>query len=161
MKVFIFAVITVAAMSVSAVAQSKGIQGVWSLTEITTTGPNGKTRQMTQPSMYVFTKKHYSIIYVNSDSPRAELDDLSKASVEDVRSVFVESFIANAGTYEYKEGKITMHPTVAKAPGFMKPEVWVAYVVKSDSSGNTTLISDSSNNGQAANPTTLKLKRLE
>jgi hypothetical protein len=71
--------------------------------------------------MYLFTKKHYSIIYVSSDAPRAILPDLSKATADELRSVFGNSFVANAGEYEImKGGKITFSPKVAKSPLYMK-----------------------------------------
>jgi hypothetical protein len=144
--------------SVSAAGQK--IQGVWSLSEITTTGPNGSTKQVSQPSMYMFTKMHYSVIYVSSAEPRPQIADISKATADELRDVFVNSFVANAGTYEVKSGKLTMRPTVAKNPGFMQPSTFTTLSIKTD--GNTmTLVSEGTNNGPSANPTTFKLKRVE
>ncbi len=148
------------ALVLSAAAFGQKVEGVWALTEITTTGPNGSTQKMSQPSMYLFTKKHYSIIYVSSDSPRSATADSSKMTAEELRSVFVDSFIANAGTYELKAGKLTVHPMVAKSPGYMQPGVYTTQSVKIDSN-MMTLVSDSSNTGPSANPTTYKLKRIE
>lgn len=160
MRMTIIALFVVLVLSVSSFAQSRSIEGVWSITEITTTGTAGSTKQVSQPSMYLFTKKHYSIIYVSGDAPRPEMDDLSKATAEELRKVFVESFIANAGTYEMKAGKITLRPMVAKSPGFMKAGTFTTSSVKID--GNSmTLVSESSNNGPSANPSTVKLKRVE
>ena len=148
------------ALVLSASAFGQKVEGVWALTEITTTGPNGSTEQMSQPSMYLFTKKHYSIIYVASDTPRNSTTDSSKMSAEELRSVFVDSFIANAGTYELKAGKLTVHPMVAKSPSYMQPSVFSTSSVKIV--GNMmTLVSDSSNTGPSTNPTTYKLKRVE
>src|SRR5437868_6419624 len=107
MRMFALALLAAAVLSVSAKAQK--IEGVWSITEVTTTGANGRTEKATQPSMYLFTKKHYSIIYVASDSPR-DMTDSSKMTADQLRKVFVDSFIANAGTYELKAGKLTFHP---------------------------------------------------
>ena len=90
---------------------------------------------MTQPSIYLFTKKHYSITYVSSDAPRPAMDDLSKATAAELRSVFVDSFIANAGTYEMKDGKLTTRPTVAKSPGFMQDGNFVTMSVKINGKG--------------------------
>ena len=144
--------------SVSAAGQK--IQGVWSLTEITTTVPNGSTKQISQPSMYMFTKMHYSVIYVSSAAPRPQIADISKATADELREVFASSFVANAGTYEVKGGKLTMRPTVAKNPGFMQPGTFSTLSIKTD--GNTmTLVSEGTNAGPATNPTTFKLKRVE
>lgn len=161
MKMSISAFLIVIVFGVSALAQSRsGIEGVWALTEVTSTGPNGKTQQMSQPSMYLFTRKHYSIIYISSEGPRAVPDDISKLSSEELRNIFVDSFIANAGTYEMKNGKVTLRPMVAKSPGYMQPGIFVTSSFKI--SGNMmTLVTESTNGGPAANPTTYKLKRIE
>ena len=160
MRAWILILFVILALAASATAQSKKIEGVWRLNEITTTGTNGSTKQITQPSLYLFTKKHYSIIYVSSDSPRPVIEDLSTASSADLRNIFVTSFIANAGTYEMKDGKLTMRPVVAKSPTFMQAGNFLTMSVKIG--GNMlTLTSDSSNNGPAANPSTFKLTRIE
>lgn len=162
MRLFLLAAL-IAILSFSSFAQSKsGIEGVWQLTEMSGSGPDGKTEseKATQPSMYMFTKKHYSIIYVAADKPRMAMDDYSKASKEELLATFVQQFIANAGTYEVKSGKLTTHPIVAKSPGYMKEGTWSAYAMKVD--GNTlTLTSDSSNSGPSKNPITYKLTRVE
>ncbi|MGB7210608.1 MAG: hypothetical protein WBD27_18275 [Pyrinomonadaceae bacterium] len=158
MRMSMIALFAAMVLSVSTFGQK--IEGVWSLTEITTTGAGGSTKQMSQPSMYLFTKKHYSIIYVSSDAPRSATADSSKMTAEELRNVFVDSFIANAGTYELKAGKLTVRPMVAKSPGYMQPGVFTTQSVKID--GNMmTLVSDSSNTGPSTNPTTYKLKRVE
>lgn len=161
MRIGMISMLIAVVLSVSVTAQSKkGIEGVWRLTEVTTTGANGSTKQMSQPSMYLFTKKHYSIIYVASDAPRAVPADVTKLTADDLRTVFVDSFIANAGTYEYKGGKLTTRPMVAKSPGFMRPGTYVTSSVKME--GNTmTMVTESSNSGPATNPTTYKLTRVE
>ena len=140
-------------------AMGQKIEGVWVFTEITTTGPNGSTKQVSQPSMYIFTKKHYSIIRVTADAPRPEID-AATATAEDLRKVFVQDFVANAGTYELKGGKLTIRPMVAKGPGFMKPEVFATSSVKVEG-GTMTMVSESTNTGPTQNPTTTKLRRVE
>lgn len=161
MRMSLIALFVTLVLSVSAFGQSKsGVEGVWSLTEITSTGPNGSTKQMSQPSMYLFSKKHYSIIYVSSTDPRPEIPDSSTATAEQLRNVFVNSFIANAGTYELKGGKLTMWPMVAKSPGYMKPGTFSVFSVKR-SGDMITMVSESTSAGPAANPTTFKLKRVE
>jgi hypothetical protein len=154
----ILALVVALLFSVSAAGQK--IQGVWSLTEITTTGPNGSAVQVSQPSLYIFTKKYYSVIYVSSNEARPQIADLGKATADELRNVFVTSFVANAGMYEAKGGKLTFKPTVAKNPGFMQPGTFSTMSLKTD--GNTmTLVSESTNAGPATNPTTFKLKRVE
>ena len=55
-----------------AAAQSKAtaLTGAWRMTQLKTTGPNSRTVTNPQPSLYLFTAGHYSILSVNSDQPR-------------------------------------------------------------------------------------------
>jgi hypothetical protein len=163
MRKFALVLLFAAFMSISALAQGKsGVEGVWQLSEMSGTVSDGKvhTEAATQPSMYLFTKSHYSIIYVAADKPRMMMEDYNKATKEELLETFVHQFIANAGTYDVKGGKLTLHPTVAKSPGYMKEGTWSAYTMKV--SGNTmTLVSDSSNSGPAKFPMTVKLTRVE
>ena len=161
MRMFALVLLIAAVMSISAFAQGKsGMEGVWQLTEVTTTGEGGMTMKASQPSMYIFTKTHYSIMYVTGDKPRPVMDDYSKATQEELLSIFVKDFIANAGTYEVKAGKLTVHPMVAKSPGYMAAGTWSTSSMTMK--GNMmTLVSDSSNSGPSKNPTTYKLTRVE
>ena len=149
-----------AALTLSVPAFGQKIEGAWALTEITTTGTDGSTKQMTQPSVYLFTKKHYSAIYVSSSDPRPSVADITTLTADELRNIFVTSFVANAGTYELKGGKLTMRPVVAKNPGFMQAGTFTTSSLKIE--GNMmTLVSEGSNTGPTKNPTTFKLKRIE
>lgn len=159
MRTVLVSILSLIVLSGAAAAQSKTLEGVWRLSEIATTGTNAGTEQITQPSMYLFTKKHYSIIYVASDKPRSETD-VAKMTADELRNVFVDSFIANAGTYDYKNGKVTFHPMVAKSPSYMKEGTWVAYTVKMDGN-NLTLVTDSSSLSPSTRTSTFKLTRVE
>lgn len=144
-------------LCLSAAGQSKSIQGVWKLNEQTS---GGSTKVISQPSLYLFTKKHYSLIYVPTDTPRAVVDDVTKMTADELRATFVNGFIANAGTYEIKGGKLTMHPIVAKSPAFMGPTVWITMAMTI--TGNSmTLVSEANNAGPVTTPTTSKLTRVE
>jgi len=148
-----------ALLTLTAAAGAQRVTGVWQLNEIVRTGADAKTYKMTQPSMYLFTKSHYSIIYVDSDQPRS-MDDPQKMTAEQLYKTYVDDFIANAGTYDVSRGKLTFKVMVAKSPSYMKGGNWVAYKVKVV--GNAmTLVSDSDNDGPVKNPTTLKFTRVE
>jgi len=143
----------------TAMAQKKSsIEGVWRLDEITS---DGKTVKISQPSMYLFTKKHYSIIYVASDAPRPILPDPTKATADELRSVFGSSFIANAGEYGIeKGGKISFWPKVAKSPLYMKDGNYAVSTFKI--TGNTmTMTSESANGYPVKSPATSKFTRIE
>ena len=144
-------------LCISAAAQSRSIQGVWKLNEQTN---GGTTKVISQPSMYIFTKKHYSIIYVTTETPRAVVDDISKLTADELRATFVAGFVANAGTYEFKGGKLTMHPMVAKSPALMQPGRWSTSAVTIN--GNSmTIVSEANDSGPSQNPTTSKFTRIE
>lgn len=147
-------------LSPAAIGQTGSIQGVWKAVEVTTTGEKGANKAVTQPSMYLFTKKHYSIIYVSSDAARPVPEDVSKMTADELRAVFVRDFVANAGTYEMKGGKLTLRPLVAKSPNVMKSGAFHTSAITI--SGNTmTMVSESSDEGPVTNPTTRKLVRVE
>lgn len=160
MKILVLALL-VAMSGVSAFAQAKtGLDGVWQLSEITMTGKGGFTMKVTQPSVYIFTKKYYSKTYIGSDKPRPVLDDYSKATAEQLSSIFVDGFEASAGTYEVKDGKLTLHPTVAKSPTDMKEGTWSSYVFKV--TGKTVeLTPENSNTGPNKKPITFRLTAVE
>jgi hypothetical protein len=142
-------------------AQSRaGIQGVWRVTEIISTGPNGWDNSSPQPGYYFFTKKHYSIIYVGADRPRPLLPDISKATADELRQVFVNSFVANAGTYRLLKGKLYISRVVAKDPIHMQPGQDTTSSVKIV--GNRMTITVEQLGGvPVKNQTTVKLVRLE
>jgi hypothetical protein len=64
------AVLTLTCSSLS--GQSKpSIQGVWRIAEVITTGPTAGTNKNPQPSLFIFTAKHYSLMRILGDKPRA------------------------------------------------------------------------------------------
>lgn len=140
-------------------AQSGRIPGVWQLLDVTTTGPDGSTSSSLQPNQYIFTKKHYSILSVTAKEPRP-VTDTSKATADELRNVFVNGFVANAGAYEVKGDMITFRPHVAKSPSFMQEGNFTVSKFKLD--GDVlTLVSHSNREGPVTNPTTVRLKRIE
>ena len=160
MRVVLAGVFIAIMLGSSAIAQSKKsrIEGVWRLDEMTA---DGKTEKLTQPSMYFFTKKHYSIIYVSSDAPRPILPDIAKATADELRAIYVDSFVANAGEYDIsKDGKISFWPKVAKHPGYMRDGNYNTSTFKI--TGNTmTMTTESANNYPVKTPTTSKFTRIE
>jgi len=147
------------ALSLFASANAQSITGVWQVTEEKTTGDGGKTSKVTQPSMYLFTKDHYSVIRVTSDNERPAIDTAT-ATAEQLRDVYVDSFVANAGKYEFKGGKLTIWPSVAKSPTYMKAGSTGTFAVKI--TGKTMWItSESAQGSPVKNPTTLTLTRVE
>ena len=160
MKATISFLFSITILATSICAQSKEIQGVWQIDEIAMSGANALTSKA-QPSMYIFTKNHYSIIRIAGSGPRKQLADDSKATAQELLDVYVDSFISNAGTYELNKGKLTIRPTIAKDPGAMVPGIYIRYNVKVD--GNTLTLVEESNSwtGTLTNAPVFKLVRLE
>lgn len=94
---------------------SSNLVGVWKVAEIVS--PMGERDSSPQPTVYIFTAKHYSHVSVTSSKPRPnhtgpDLTDSQKLEMW-------EPFSATAGTYELRGNEFTIRPMVAKNPGFM------------------------------------------
>ena len=140
-------------------ASAQKVTGVWRSDSAASTGPKAEVQKRTQPSMYFFTKSHYSIIFVNSDSPRST-DDPKKMTVEQLNNAYVDEFTANAGSYDLKGDVITLHPAVAKSPAYMAGGNWISYKVKA--AGNTmTLTEVATKDGPMKEPRILTFTRIE
>ena len=154
------AVVCVVVFALAGFSQSNKITGVWKLVEVKTTGDNAETNSSPQPSQYIFTKKHYSVIFVSSKVPRPEPADLAALTADELRDIFVNSFVANAGTYEVSGNKVTLRPAIAKAPNFMKAGNFSVSTFKIEGQ-YLTMVAESNNSGPVRNPTTVKLIRVE
>jgi hypothetical protein len=146
------------------VTQPKGVtqgilQGVWKVTEFSTAISSASAITTTaQPGIFIFTKNHYSIMFVSSEGPRPELPIQNPTDAQKISAW--EPFSANSGTYEIKGTILTTHPVVAKNPTVMKTGAFVTYGFKIQ--GNTLLLTPKeSNTVPGGNPPTFKLMRLE
>ena len=89
--------------------------GVWKVGE--TEAPQGEKNTNPQPTIYIFTARHYSHVSVTSSSPRP---NYTGPNVTDAQRVEMwQPFSATAGTYEVRGNEFTIRPIVAKNPGFM------------------------------------------
>ena len=150
-------------LSQSRAASQPTIQGVWRVTEKTTTGPNASTNKSPQPGLYIFTAKHYSLIRINGTTARPDMPQgqQTKATAAQLLAVWGPSaFGAQAGTYELAGGKLTLRPLVAKNTATMASGASSTASYKLD--GKTlTITSERQASGPVANPTTWKLTRIE
>jgi hypothetical protein len=108
------------------------IQGVWKPVQVVIDSGADAGRHTTdvQPGLLIFTKGHYSILYVQGFKPRAVPSD--SASDQELGLSFVP-FTANAGTYQRNDSTITFSPSVAKHPAVMSGEPFTRQVrVKGD-----------------------------
>jgi hypothetical protein len=94
------------------------IQGVWKPVEVVVdSGPSrGRHTTDVQPGLLVFTKRHYSMMFVQGFAPRAVPGD--SATDAQVALLFIP-FTANAGTYKRTDSTVTFTPKVAKHPAVM------------------------------------------
>ena len=140
---------------VTAVQAQGSLKGVWEVQERTEiVGDESITMSDPQPSLYLFTDRYYAIMFIPGTEPRPDLmvvqQQLRQASGEDLVAAF-NTFVANAGTYEVSDSRLTRNIVVARIPGAMGVTADWEYEVIGD-----TLVITSTN---AAGVTTLT--RLE
>jgi len=150
-------------LSQSGAASQETLQGVWRITEVTTTGKDASTNKSPQPSLYIYTARHYSRISVNGTKARPDLrqQDYPTATAAQLLAAWGPSgFAAQSGTYEVAGGKLTTRALVARGTGPMAPGAFATSSYKLD--GKTLTITQERNqNGPVENPTTWKLTRIE
>jgi Lipocalin-like domain len=154
----------VVAGSVSARAQgSPSLEGAWRVTEFVATGANAETIKSPQPGLYIFTKRHYSIVTVGGTAPRKDFgaardpENLSDAE-KIARYAAWEPFAANAGTYQVSGNILTTRAEVAKNPGVMTgPPIERTFRIE----GKTLTLIRKPAAGQPARETTTTLTRVE
>lgn len=107
------------------------LEGAWQRVAETYLGPDTSwTIRGPQPSVYLFTKNYYSMMWVPGTKPRGRLT--SGAAVE--RLWAFESFRANSGTYEVRDSVVTVHPVVARIPNLVDvPSLTYVYRTRGDS----------------------------
>ena len=159
----LMALVSAPLLSQSRAASQPTLQGVWRVTEVTTTGPNASTNKSPQPSLYIYTAKYYSLIRVNGTTARPDLpEDPTKATAAQLLANWGPSgFAAQAGTYELAGGKLTTRALVARGTRPMAAGAFSTSSYKLD--GNTlTITQERGFNGKPVeNPTTWKLTRIE
>jgi hypothetical protein len=147
----------------SAAVQTKAgsLQGAWQTAKIVISGANPRTIAVPQPGPYItlFTAKHYSRTEIQSETPRPLLPDPSKASADELRTVW-GPVVAEAGTYEVNGDTITMHPLASKSPAAMASGAFIVCSFKLE--GTTlTIVQQRNQAGPYASPVTFTLTRVE
>ena len=116
----------------AASAQTTPVEGAWVVTEWHS--PDGEAMENTQPGLFVFTKTHYSVMFVLGGEPRAGYEE--EMSDEQIIEAY-GSFVANSGRYEVEGDRITTRAYVAKDPNYMNgwPENQQTYEFRIDDEG--------------------------
>jgi hypothetical protein len=137
------------------------LTGTWSVTEIKTTGPSARTISHPQPGLLIFTGHHYSLMIIESDQPRAEIQNsqTKKPTADELLATW-GPFTAASGTYEISGSTLTTRPVVAKNPQVMAPGDVQLNTFKIE---KNTLTVTRTRNGQTpvANPTTITFTKVE
>jgi Lipocalin-like domain len=156
-----FLAIALLAASASAQFKATPLTGTWSVTEIKTTGPNARTISHPQPGLLIFTGNHYSLMIIESDQPRAEVQSPQvKQPTADQLLATWGPFTAASGTYEISDNTLTTRPSVAKNPQVMAPGSVQINTFRID---KNILTLTRTRNGETpvANPTTMTFTKVE
>jgi hypothetical protein len=146
---------------VSALGQTKRapLDGVWQAVEVTYDGPAGPITVKPGPNLTIFSGTHYSRIDVQTDKPRPVLENPSDATADELRQTW-GPLVAEPGTYEIADNKMTLRPIVAKNPAAMAPNVALVYSYKLEAD-TLTVTAQRDRNGRVAHPFTVKLVKIE
>lgn len=91
------------------------LSGVWRATVVTTSGSDrSSTNAAPPPSLFILTRTHYSQIYEQGDTARADFAGPRPSDLEKIAAF--DSFVANGGTYRVVGNVMLLQPTVAKRP---------------------------------------------
>lgn len=101
-------------------AVSNPFSGAWLITQTGVTDAYGATTVNDSPAtgMFVFTQRHYSILFVPG-AERAPCRFSREVTSAECLSAY-DNFSADAGTYVYDETTLTAQNMIAKIPDVMK-----------------------------------------
>jgi hypothetical protein len=164
-----FRAVTAACLCALTVSVARGaiketpLTGTWRITEVKTTGPNGRTNSHPQPGYLFFTGNHYCKLVVTSDNPRPELPkgklDESRVTVPQLLAVW-GAFYAHGGTYSISGDTVKIQVDVASGPRTMENHEFIVYRFKIEGD-ELTLTPLRDVNGPTANPGITTLTRVE
>ncbi len=157
----IVASFVVGAWALASAQSAPSLQGAWRVTEVVVTGANASTSTSPQPSLYVFTRQHYSILSVGGTTARKGAAPKDPAKLTDAEKIaqyeLWHPFTANSGTYQVTGSTLTTRPLVAKSPRVMGGTQTREFKID----GSTLTLIQKSAAGQPASETRTKLTRLE
>ncbi len=90
------------------------LEGVWKVTEIVVTGAGAYQVSAPQPSVFIFAKNHYSLVWVPGDAPRSLFKAQTPTNEEKVAAF--DSLVASSGSYEVSGSRVTFRMILAKSP---------------------------------------------
>lgn len=132
--------VTMLPTMLAAQSSSRGpLEGAWRVAEIVVTGADASNTPNPQPGLAIFTRTHYSFLWVPGNQPRT----LFKAEVptNDEKITAFDSLVGNTGTYEVSGTTLTIRPMVARFPNCMEG-AFMRYQFRVD--GNTLSLTQKS-----------------
>ncbi len=147
--------ITLAGLLLATFAQAQGsLEGAWVIKEVMVTGgDNPRTNMNPQPSLYLFTDRHYSIMFVSGTEPRPAAPGDDGFSVEEVIASF-NTFQADSGSYETSGTTLTRNVIVARVPDLMGQMRELEYSIQ----GDTLVLTRISDSGVTTRTTLMRLE---
>ncbi len=109
--VLVVAFLSTATLALDEVAaqEAASIQGAWVFTSEDDSNQRG---------LLVFTERHYSMMFVASDSERATYPDDREMTDPEILEAY-GSFVANSGRYSMEGDEVTLEAYMAKNPNYM------------------------------------------
>jgi len=99
----------------STTSSQSRLLGAWRATRVTISGADtASTNSAPPPSLFIFTRNHYSQIYESADTARAPFAGPRPTHREKIAAF--DSFVANSGTYRVSGNMLVLQPIVAKRP---------------------------------------------
>jgi hypothetical protein len=136
-------------------AQGK-LEGTWKYIEFVPPGPNAKPVPA-ESGLLIFTQKHFGMIFVTGDKPRAALPQ--KGATDAQLAAAWGPLTASGGSYEVKGNTFTAKSLVSKDPGGTGPDAWITVEFKIE--GNTLITTPKAVKSGPINLGYAKLVRVE
>jgi hypothetical protein len=139
--------------------KTNALVGVWRIAE--TIAADSAKNSAPQPSLFIFTPTHYSIMNVNGTTARPVFDTNPAApGITDAQRAAVwDAFTANSGTYDFQNAQLTTHALVAKNPRVMAQGSFNVFEVKTEGAA-VWIQSKRTNAGPVTGAAQIKLVRV-
>ena len=136
-------------------AQGK-LEGTWKYIELIPPGPDAKPIPIPE-GLLIFTKHHFSMIFVGGEKPRPNLPQQNATDAEKVAAWTPLNL--GAGSYEVKGNAFTARSLVSKNPGGTGPDAWITVEFKIE--GKTLITTPKTVKSGPINMGSTKLIRVE
>ena len=117
------ALLTMSSFNTPGQPQPATLQGAWKIVRTSlTTEDKPNLVDYGQPSLLLFTARHYSLMYVEGNKTRQMFRDLTRPTEAEKLEAF-DTFAGHSGTYTVVDSIIAMEVEVSKWPNMMGAEL--------------------------------------